>query len=400
MLQNFVQQIGTKFIFGKDAEKQVGTELKALGATKVLIHHDSGQFLYDSGLLEAVKGYLTDAGLAYVELGGVRPNPRLSKVREGIELCRKEGVDFILAIGGGSATDSAKAIALGTAYDGDVWDFYAHTVSMEDAMKVQALMIGCLLTYPATGTEVSGGGVITNDETLEKRPYGNPNGSTRSRVSFMNPELSYTLPPYLTACGVVDMYSHIMEKYFTPDPDFGIMDRLAEAGMRNILVYGPKVLEEPTNYMYRAEIMWSGCVGADNSQGLGREQDWAHHYIGHEISALYDTAHGATLTIMCPAWMKYVYKHNLPRFVRYAVEVFGVENDPSNPDWVAQEGIRLTTDFFRRMGLPTSFAEAGLPTDKFDHIAKMAPISQGDDHIGSLMPLYEKECREILELAR
>ena len=394
-MQNFEQRIGTKFIFGKDAEKRVGTELKDMGATKVLIHHDSGQFLYDSGLLEAVKGYLSDAGLTYVELGGVKPNPRLSKVREGIELCRNENVDFILAIGGGSATDSSKAIAVGTLYDGDVWDLYDHKAKGDKALK-----LGCLLTYPATGTEVSGGGVITNEETGDKRPYGNPNGTTRSSVSFMNPELSYSLPPYLTACGVVDMYSHIMEKYFTPDTDFGIMDRLAEAGMRNILIYGPKVLAEPRNYMYRAEIMWCGCVGADGSQGLGRTTDWAHHYIGHELSALYDTAHGATLTIICPAWMKYVYKHNLPRFVRYAVEVFGVENDPSNPDWVAQEGIRLTTDFFRRMGLPTSFAEAGLPTDKFELIAKKAPISQGNAYIGSVLPLYEKECLDILELAR
>ncbi|MBE5780363.1 MAG: iron-containing alcohol dehydrogenase [Clostridiales bacterium] len=395
MLQNFEQHIHTKFIFGKDAEKRVGTEIAAFGVKKVLIHHDSGQFLYDSGLLDAVKGYLADAGLEVFELGGVKPNPRLSKVREGIELCRKEGIEFILAIGGGSATDSSKAIAAGTTYDGDVWDFYAHKAVGKDA-----LMVGCLLTYPATGTEVSGGGVITNEETGEKRPYGNPDGSTRSRVSFMNPELSMTLPPYLTACGVVDMYSHIMEKYFTPDTDFGIMDRLAEAGMKNILHYGPLVLAEPQNYNYRAEIMWSGCVGADNSQGLGRAQDWAHHYIGHELSALYDTAHGATLTMICPAWMKYVYKANLPRFVRYAVEVMGVENDPSNPEWVALEGIRLTTDFFKRMGLPTTLSEGGIGDEHFDLIAKMAPISQGDDHIGSVVELRYDDVMAILEMAR
>ena len=393
MLQNFEHCLYTNFIFGKDAEKRVGTELVNRGAKTVLVHHDSGQFLYDSGLLENIKKYLSDAGLHVVELGGVKPNPRVSLVREGITLCKRENVDYILAIGGGSTIDSAKAISIGVHYDGDVWDFFFKGVQPDPRTK---LPVAAVLTYPATGSESSTGCVITNEDGYLKRSVGGP--FMRPIVTFMNPELTFSLPPYLTACGVVDMYAHVIERYFAPETSVGVIDYMAEAVMRSLLEFGPKVLANPKDYQNRAEIMWIGTVAHNNTVGVGRIQDWASHGMGHELSALYDTAHGATLSIIIPAWMRYVYKSDVARFARYAREVFGVADDPSNQEKVALEGIDKTEAFFKSMNMPVRFSDAKIPTDRIEEMAKKAATARGET-LGNFVKLTEADILAIYKAA-
>ena len=390
MIEDFRHHLYTEFVFGKGAEKNVGTEIKRLGGTKVLIMHDSGKFLYDTGLLDDVKGYLTDAGLEYVELGGVKPNPRLSLVRQGIELSRKEGVDFILAIGGGSTIDTCKAVGLGYYYDGDVWDI------ANDRSKATAMLpVAVILTYPATGSESSTGSVISNDDHEQKIKASLGVPFARPTITFEDPELTYTLPKYLTACGVCDMWVHILERYFSP-VSIGCQDYMAEGLLRSLLDFGPKVLEDPTNYDYRSEIMWIGTIAHNNTIGVGRPQDWSTHGLGHEISALYDTAHGATLTIIGPSWMRYVYKDNVPRFARFAREVFRI--DEPDDEKAALAGIEATKDFYKRMGLPTSFKEGGIPTDQIPHMAKQAAEIKGGVQ-GCLKPLREADNVAIYNMA-
>ena len=390
MLEDFRHHLYTDFVFGKDAEKSVGKEIKRLGGKKVLIMHDSGKFLYDTGLLDNVKGYLKDAGLEYVELGGVQPNPRLSLVRKGIQLCKDEGVDFILAIGGGSTIDTCKAVGVGYYYDGDVWDL------SKDPSKIKKMLpLAVILTYPATGSESSTGAVISNDDYEQKIKASIGSPLERPTIAFENPELTYTLPKYLTACGVVDMYVHIIERYFSPVTP-GCIDYMCEGLFRSLLEFGPKVIEDPMNYENRAEIMWIGTVAHNNTVGVGRPQDWSTHGLGHEISALYDTAHGATLTIVGPSWMKYVYKDNVQRFARYAREVFGIKED--DDEKAALAGIEATKDFYKRMGMPTSFKDAGLPTDQIDHMAKQAADIKGGV-MGCMKPLRYEDNLEIYKMS-
>ena len=391
MLLDFDHCLYTNFIFGKDAEKRVGTELKNAGATKVLIHHDSGKFLYDSGLLENLKKYLTEAGLLVVELGGVKPNPRLSLVREGIELCRKEKVDYILALGGGSSIDSSKAISVGVNYEGDVWELF--TGSKCDTKKKIPLSV--VLTYPATGSESSTGCIVTNEDGWLKRGLSGAGTALRPNIAFMNPELTFSLPPYLTACGVFDMYAHVIERYFAPKTSFGIIDALCEVTMRNLLTFGPKVLANPTDYEARAEIMWIGTIAHNNTMGVGRVQDWASHGMGHEMSALYDTAHGATLSIMVPAWMRFVCKTDIPRFARYAEEVFRIDPAGKTQEQMAKEGIEKTVEFIKALHLPTKFSDANIPTDRLAEMAKKSVTPRGV--LGNFVQLKEADVLAIYQ---
>ena len=387
MLNDFRHHLYTDFVFGKDAEKSIGKELKRLGATKVLVMHDSGQFLYETGLLENIKGYLKDAGLEVFEIGGVLPNPRISKVREGIELCKKEGVDFLVAIGGGSTMDTCKGVGVGYYYDGDVWE-----LTMDPSKVKKMLPLAVVLTYPATGSESSTSAVFTNDDVTPMIKAGIGSPLERPTIAFENPELTYTLPKYLTACGVADMYIHILERYFSPvEP--GCIDYMAEGLLRALLEFGPKVLAEPNNYEYRAEIMWMGTIAHNDTVGVGRPQDWATHGLGHELSALYDTAHGATLTITGPAWMKYVYKHNVPRFARYAREVFKI--DEADDEKAALAGIEATKEFYKSLGLPVSFKDAGLPTDQIEFMAERVC---GLKPRGAIIPLTSKDALEIYKM--
>jgi hypothetical protein len=387
---NFTFSNTTKIVFGKGVEEQVGKEAATWGK-KVLLHYGGGHIV-KSGLKDRVVKSLKQAGLEIVELGGARPNPRLSLVREGIDLARKEQVDLILAVGGGSAIDSAKAIAIGVPYEGDVWDFYAGKARAEESVPV-----GVVLTIPAAGSESSASSVVTNEDGWQKVGYGAL--VMRPKFALMNPELTYSLPAYQTACGVADMMAHIMERYFTREKDVGFGDHLCEASMRSIVQEAPTAISEPKNYGARANIMWAGTVAHNDILGVGRSEDWASHSIEHELSALYDIAHGAGLAIVFPAWMKYVYKQDPDRFVQFAVRVFAVEQDFHNPERTILEGIRRLEDFFRRIGLPTTLAEAGIATDRLAEMADKA--THGDTKtLGNFMSLGKDDVLAIYELCQ
>lgn len=392
MLQDFNICIDTKFVFGKDAQNQIGRELKQMGIHKVLIHHDNGKFLYDTGLLEQVEKLLEQEGIETLELGGVQPNPRLSLVREGIALAKKEQVDLVLAIGGGSVIDSAKAIGLGAVTDTDVWEFFTG-----NAVPERSLPTGVILTCPATGSESSAVTVVNNTDVGMKLLVSNP--VVRPAITFMNPELTYSLPKFLTACGVVDMFSHVCERYFTPDSEIGVIDRMSEGILKTLVEIGPKVLEEPSNYSYRAEIMWIGTIAHNNTVGIGRIQDWATHEIGNELSALYDTPHGATLSIIMGSWMRYIYQKSPERFARYAKEVFGVEWTKENTLEAAYAGILKTEEYFRSMGMPVSFGDFKVPTDEVEKMLDRIAFRGEDDSIGGIVRLNREDCRRIYEMA-
>lgn len=387
---NFTFSNTTKIVFGRGVEEKVGKEAAAWGK-KVLLHYGGGHIVR-SGLKDRVVASLKEAGLTVVELGGAKPNPRLGLVREGIELARKEKVDLILAVGGGSSIDSAKAIAIGVPYEGDVWDFYAGEAKAEESLP-----LGVILTIPAAGSESSSSSVITNEDGLLKVGYGAM--VMRPKFALMNPELTYSLPAYQTACGVADMFAHILERYFTNERDVGFGDHLCEGAMRSIIQEAPKAIAEPENYGARANIMWAGTIAHNDLLGMGRSEDWASHNIEHELSALYDIAHGAGLAIVFPAWMKYVYKQDMDRFVQFAVRVFDVEQDFHNPERTILEGIRRLEDFFNRIGLPTTLEQANIPSDRFEEMAKKA--TAGDTRtLGNFVELGQKDVLAIYELCQ
>jgi alcohol dehydrogenase YqhD (iron-dependent ADH family) len=363
-MQNFNYYNRTKIIFGKGTEALTGKETSKY-ADRVLLHHSGGHAV-SSGLLETIKNSLKEAQVEWVELSGVKPNPRLSKVYEGVELCKKEKLRFILAVGGGSVIDSAKAIALGALYDGDVWDFYAHRQKPADALPVAAV-----LTIPAAGSESSISSVITREEGLLKQ--GVNAECIRPVFSILNPELTYSLPPYQTACGVADMLAHIMERYFTREPHVELTDELCEGTMRAVIRNTRKIFSGGTSdYDARAEIMWAGSLAHNNLLGTGRIGDWASHGIEHELSALYDMAHGAGLSIIFPAWIQYNIKEDTPRLARFAAKVWGVDGAFYDYEQAAQEGVFRMRNFFRSIGLPVSFKDANLPVDRIPEMAQRA----------------------------
>ena len=302
-MNNFTFYSPTEFVFGKDTEGQVGGLVKKYNGSKVLIVYGGGSAIR-SGLMDKVKSSLDAAGVKYAELGGVQPNPIDTKVYEGIELGRKEQIDFLLPVGGGSVIDTAKAIALGMKYEGDFWDFY-----IGKATPVKAIPVGVVLTIPAAGSEGSGNSVITKTDGLQKLGV-RTDKLLRPLFSIMNPELTYTLPAWQTACGITDMMAHIMERYFTNTEGVEISDRLAEGVLKAIITESPKVMAEPRNYDARANIMWAGMVAHNGTCGVGRAEDWTSHFMEHEISAIYNVSHGAGLAVMFPAWMTYMAKHN------------------------------------------------------------------------------------------
>ena len=328
----------TKFVFGRDTQRQAGALVREAGGTRALVVYGGGSVVR-SGLLSQVLASLDEAGVAHVELGGVRPNPRSSLVYEGIRLCREHRLDFLLALGGGSSIDTAKAIADGVPYDGDFWDFYCGK-----AKPQRALPHGCVLTIPAAGSEGSNSSVITLEEGNLKR--GLNTELHRPRFAIMNPELTFTLPRYQLACGVTDMMANIMERYFTNTPDVALTDRLAEALLLSIIEAGPRALENAQDYESHATLMWAGMLAHNNSVGVGREQDWASHQISHELAARYDCAHGASLAVIFPAWMKYTYKHDTARFVRFATMVWGVQREGRSDEEVALAGVAAMEAFF------------------------------------------------------
>ena len=349
MIKDFNFYAPTRVVFGRDSEKEIGKLTVAAGGHKVLLHYGGGS-AERSGLLTVVREQLRQAGVGYCELGGVVPNPLLSKVREGIELCRREGVDFILAVGGGSVIDSAKAIGYGVPYDGDVWDFWDGR-----AVPVACLPIGVVLTIPAAGSEMSSSCVITKDEGLLKR--GVNSDLCRCRFAVMNPERTFTLPPYQTAAGATDIMMHTMERYFSKYEDMTITDAISEALLRTVKDAARAVMHSPTDYRLRAQIMWAGSLAHNDLTECGTEKDFATHRLEHELSALFGVTHGAGLAALWPAWARYVAPRHLSRFVQFAVNVMGVTNDFAHPEETAERGIRAMEEFYREIGMPTTIPE-------------------------------------------
>lgn len=347
-MDNFKYHAPTQVVFGKNTEAQAGSLCKRYGASKVLVHF-GGQSAKKSGLLDRVCTSLQDAGLPYVLLGGVVPNPELGKVREGIELCRKEGVDFILAVGGGSVIDSAKGIGYGLANEGDVWDYYAKKKAVTGMAPV-----GTVLTIAAAGSEMSNTTVVTNEDGWLKRGLSSDYGYCR--FAIMNPELTYTLPAYQTASGCTDIMVHTLERYFTlPGTEqLALIDGIAENLLRTVIRNVKLALKNPQDYAARAEIMWCGTLSHNDITGDRSFGDWSCHQLEHELSGMFHVAHGAGLAAVWGSWARYVYKEDVSRFAQLAVNVFGVPNDFHNPEKTALEGIAAMESFFRHIGMPTS----------------------------------------------
>lgn len=389
-MENFNFFNPTRIIFGKGEENNVGKLSKQHGE-KVLLHYGGGS-IKRSGLYDRVLNSLKREGLEVFELGGVKPNPRLSLVNEGEKICRENGIDFILAVGGGSVIDSAKAIAMAVCYEGDVWDFFTGKAHAE-----KALPIGTILTLPAAGSESSMGTVITNECGNYKRPAGSE--AIYPKFSILNPELAFTVPKFQVASGVTDILAHLMERYFTNVGHVELTDRLIESTMKTVINNVHTVFENPENYDAWAEIMWAGTVAHNNLLNTGRIGDWASHDIEHELSGIYDIAHGEGLGIVFPAWMKYVYKTNMPRFAQFASRVWNVDNDFFDQEATALKGIEAYEEFIHSIGLKTRLSDIGIKADRFEEMSDKA--SNGDTGtLGSFVKLGKNDIFKIFELAK
>ena len=392
-MYNFKFYAPTKVVFGRNTEEQLTDLVREFGGKKLLIHYGGGSVIR-SGLLQKVKDQLDSSRISYVSLGGAVPNPRLGLVYQGIELCRREGVDFILAVGGGSAIDSAKAIGYGAANEGDVWDFYDH--------KRQAsacLPVGVILTLAATGSEMSDSSVITREEGLVKRGYNSD--LCRPRFAIMDPELTMTLPDYQTACGCTDIMMHTMERYFTNGGNMEITDALAEGLLRTVKENALILSRDPGNYDARAEVMWAGSLSHNGLTGCGSDGgDWASHKLEHEIGGLFDVAHGAGLAAIWGSWARYVYRDCLSRFRKFAVNVMGVAETGSDEE-IALKGIEAMEDFYRQIHMPTNLHELGIePTEEqMADMAHKCAVGAGGS-IGSARKLSEKDMLAIYQASR
>jgi len=387
-VKNFDFQNQTKIIFGKGAESKLGAELKQ-HASKVLLHYGGGS-IKSTGLYDRIVASLNEAGIEFVELGGVVANPRISLARKGIEMVREHGIDFILAVGGGSVIDSAKAIAAGVHYEGDVWDLYTKGVR-----PTKILPLATVLTIPAAGSEASTATVMSDDELGLKRDFGHPD--LRPVFSILNPELTFTLPAYQTACGLADMFAHVIERYFVNDRNMDMTDRLCEATMKGIITNGRRLMKDPNNYDLRAEIMLAGYVAHNDSLSMGRGGDWASHQLEHELSGFYDIAHGAGLAIIIPSWMKHVYKEDVARFAQFGNRVFDLEINTYDLEETAQKAIAEVESFFKDLGLPTSFADAKLPTHQIKEMANS--LYSKSEWIGNFMRINQETAEKIYEAA-
>ena len=385
-MNDFSFQNPTKIIFGKDTEKCVGPEASKYGKT-ALVHYGGGS-VKKIGVLDKVIASLKNAGMTVIELGGVKPNPRLSLVREGIELVKKNNVDIIIAVGGGSVIDSSKAIALGSCYDGDVWDFYFKGIPAE-----KMLPLGTVLTIPAAGSESSNSSVITNEDGSYKCGYSSD--VTYPKFSVLNPENTYSLPPYQIACGASDILAHLMERYFVNVECVELTDRLLEGTMKNIIKFAPLAIKNPENYDIRAEVMLTGTYAHNNSMDVGRGGDWASHNIEHELSGIYDIAHGAGLSIIFPAWMKYVRKTNPKKLVQFGQRVFDING--LDDEKTIDAAISALEDFYKSIGVPTRLSEAGIDEKNFEIMAQKAARNGA---FGSYVKLDKDATVEIYNIAK
>ena len=384
---NFNYYSPTEFVFGRGAEDKAGEMIRKRGGTKVLVHFGGGSAI-KSGLMARVTASLDSANLPYVTLGGVQPNPRSGLVHQGIELARAEHVDFILAVGGGSVIDSSKAIALGVPYDGDFWDFFCGRAKPE-----KALGVGVVLTLAAAGSEGSKSCVITQEDGSFKRGCGNE--LNRPKFALMNPEVTYTLPAYQTACGATDMMAHVLERYFTNEKGVDLTDRLCEAVLSAVIKAAPVAIAEPDNYEARAQLMWAGTLAHNDSCGLGREGDWASHQIEHELSARYDVAHGAGLAVVFPAWMRYQIDHDPMRFAQLAVRVWGCDMDFEHPEKTGLEGIERYEQFLKSIGMPTRLGELNVDPADIPAMAEKCKRNNAGK-LGFFRPLDTEDIAKIL----
>ena len=389
-MNNFTFYSPTEFVFGKETEKQVGALAAKYGASKVMIVYGGGSAIR-SGLLDRVKNALREACLPFCEMGGVQPNPIDTKVYEGIDLCRREGADLLLAVGGGSVIDTAKAIAAGVPYEGDFWDFY-----IGKAQVARALKVAVVLTIPAAGSEGSGNTVITKVDSLQKMSLRAPM-YLRPVFSILNPELTYTLPPFQTACGVCDMMIHVFERYFTNTTDVEISDRMCEGVLMSIVKEAYRVKQDPQDYGARANLMWAGMVAHNGTCGVGCEEDWASHFLEHEVSALYNVTHGAGLAVIFPAWLTYMADHHTKKTAQYAVRVWDV---PESGDLrtMSLEGVSRLKSFLHSIGMPVTFKELGIEHPDIDLLVKKFHENKGE-RVGNYFPLDSKASRKIYEIA-
>ena len=384
----------TKVLFGKNTEDKVADLIQEFGGKKVLIHYGGGSVIR-SGLMQKVTDKLDAAGIKYVKLGGAVPNPRLSLVYEGIELCKKEGLDFILALGGGSAIDSAKGIGYGVMNDGDVWDLYDYKKQAKACMP-----LGVILTLAATGSEMSDSSVITKEEGLVKRGYSSD--FCRPRFAILNPELTMTLPDYQTACGCTDIMMHTMERYFTNGGNMELTDSMAEALLRTVKENAKILARDPKNYDARAEVMWAGSLSHNGLTGCGNDGgDWMTHKLEHELGGLYDVAHGAGLAAIWGSWARYVYKNCLPRFKRYAINVMGIAPNAGSDEEIALKGIEAMEDFYREIKMPTNLRELGVNATDDDLMLMAHKCAVGvNGGKGSARFLKEEDMLEIYKMSR
>jgi alcohol dehydrogenase YqhD (iron-dependent ADH family) len=388
-MENFDFKCETRIVFGRGTEKQAGDLVQEYGNTVLLLY--GGGSIKKWGLYDRVIESLNESSVKIIELGGVKPNPTYDLVYEGIKLCKENSVDIILGVGGGSVIDSAKAIAVGAPYDGDVLDF-----TLKKAVAKEALPVGAILTLPAAGSEISQYAVVTYeiDGYSYKRDVVWENFYLiRPKFAILNPELTFTLPPFQTACGICDIMAHVMERYFTSVNNVELTDRLCEAVLKTVINNGRIVMKDPDNYDARAEIMWAGSVAHNDLLNTGRQVDFASHMIEHELSGIYDIAHGAGLAIVIPAWMKYVYKNNPDRFIQYAVRVWNIEQDYYSPEETLLEGINMYEKFLKEMGLPTRLSDENIPDDRFEEMAEKSV------KFGSIKKLNKNDIVEILKLA-
>lgn len=393
-MENFAYYTPTKVVFGKDEEKNVGKLAKDFGAKKVLIHYGGGSAVR-SGLIDRIKTSLSEENIAFVELGGVKPNPRLSLIYEGIKLAKENGVDFILAVGGGSVIDSAKGIGYGVANPDieDVWDLY---IGKKKTQKCAP--IGVVLTIAAAGSEMSSGSVVTKEDEQLKRSYGCDNA--RPKFAIMNPELTYTLPKYQIACGVVDIMMHTMERYFSPVGNLELTDKIAEGLLKTMIKYGKLSLENPTNYEARAEIMWASSLAHNGLTGCGGIGDWSTHQLEHDLGGVYDIAHGAGLAAVWGSWARYVYKENPRRFAQFAENVFGIEKIGTDEE-MAIKGIEAMENFYKDIEMPISISETGinLSDEDVEMLAEKCS-NNGTRYIGSFKKLFKEDMAKIYSMAR
>ena len=369
-MENFTFWSPTKFVFGRDTEKKTGELAAQFGGRRVMLVYGGGSAVR-SGLLGRVKASLEENGISFIELGGVKPNPTDDLVYQGIDIARRESVDMLVAVGGGSAIDTAKAIACGVPYEGDFWDFYCGRKIVE-----KALPVGVVLTIPAAGSEGSGNSVITRLDGLVKLSL-RTESALRPKFAVMNPELTFTLPPYQTSCGITDMMAHIFERYFTVTPACEVTDSLAEGLLRTIMQQGKLAYDQPENYDARANVMWAGTLAHNGICGTGRREDWASHFMEHEISAIYGVAHGAGLAVVIPAWMTFVAHRNPSKIAQFARNVMGV-TDTGNELATAIEGIQRLRGFFRSIGMPATFADMGIDSPDIERMTEMLHLHKGN----------------------